>query len=108
MTFYIYVIRNKKDGKRYVGSSTQPKKRFNAHKSAKGTGRLARAVKETGKQYFSFETLEQTEDVFKARRREQFFIKLFESQNPEKGYNLRAASLTKNIKGMRSVFFGVR
>ena len=87
--YYIYNIQN---GKAYVGSSRDLRKRFNGHlnKLRKGCHRnqhLQRAWKKYGEEKFAFRVIKlvNEENLIKE---EQFSIDLLESANRDKGYNI--------------------
>ncbi len=73
----IYRILNAKNGKFYIGSSTNCRRRFNQHKSALRKGKhdniyLQRAWAKYSEESFIFEILELTEDL---QNREDFYLK---------------------------------
>ena len=91
----IYLITNVVNGKVYVGSSTNLKKRRNDHFSDLKRGRhgnphLQSAYRKYGKDALSFQILEycSTEDLV---IREDWWIDLLDAMNPDKGYNLLSA-----------------
>lgn len=86
----IYVIRNKKTNKVYIGSSHNIHKRFNQHKNDLNNGRhynmyLQRAWDKHGAKSFEFKILERC-DVADLLEREQFWIDRL--QTADNGYNL--------------------
>jgi len=107
MTIGIYCIRNKINGKVYVGKSIAIEKRLLSHKSMlskehrdKDCNRyLFSSVKKYGIDNFEFIILEEhiyaNEDYLKDR--EIFFMDLLKSCNSETGYNLRRDSSTKTV-----------
>lgn len=86
----IYRIRNKKNGKCYVGSAVSFKTRWKRHRSELRAGthhseKLQRSWDKHGEEMFSFEVLEYVKDVSTLIDREQFWI---DSLNAHKGgYN---------------------
>lgn len=92
MTAGVYIIRNKTDGKAYVGSATQVQKRLMRHRSdllrSKHPNQyLQRAFDKHGEDAFSFEVLM----LCVAGERlqiEQSYIDHFRSTQEEFGYNL--------------------
>jgi group I intron endonuclease len=89
----IYAIRNKVDGKIYIGSSVRPAKRWNAHRSDLRKGRhhalrLQRAWDKYGEGCFSFEILENVADAIFLLAREQFWIWRTACTDPASGYNV--------------------
>lgn len=89
----IYYIKNKINGKMYIGQSVSiSKDRIPAHLSALKSGRhfnshLQKAFIKYGEESFEFGTLEECakEDL---NEKEVFYINHFSSSNPKKGYNL--------------------
>lgn len=91
----IYMIVNTKNGKLYIGSSTNIRKRWNTHKSLLRRGKhhtklLQRAYDKYGKDSFDFVLLEEiaedakNEEVYK---REQYYLDTLKPFG-RKGYNL--------------------
>ena len=98
----IYAIRNKINGKVYVGSSTILRRRASSHfrnlkRGAHQNGMLQNAVIKHGIEAFAFEILEEVSESGDLLRREQFWID--ELRACEDGYNLRAIA-SSNL-GMR-------
>jgi group I intron endonuclease len=54
----VYMVRNRINNKCYVGSSVDVKNRAKEHRSGKGNGLLAKAVRKYGKENFDFFLLE--------------------------------------------------
>lgn len=88
----IYCIKNKINGKVYIGSSNNIERRFRKHKTQLNTKihsnkHLIRAYHKYGKQNFEFIILEEClkENLLE---REMFYIKEYDCLNFEKGYNM--------------------
>lgn len=84
----IYQIRNRMNGKRYIGSARNLRHRWQDHLSAlrrrqHGNRHLQRAFGKHGEQAFEFTVLEHIEDVLQLIEREQHFL---DTLNPE--YNI--------------------
>jgi group I intron endonuclease len=90
----IYIIINKISGKVYVGSAIYLKQRWGVHRYELRTGKhdnkhLLAAWNKYGEASFEFKVLEYTETEDDLISREQYYIDLYQSFLPEKGYNLR-------------------
>ena len=81
----IYKITNTINGKTYIGQSSHPKKRWNAHKTTKGTA-LNNAINKYGDKNFSFELIEWTSEY---NLRERYWIAYYGSYGIN-GYNMNA------------------
>ena len=91
---YIYWIRNKKNGKVYIGQTINFQKRMGEHKRSEHNAHLKRAYRKYGIENFDFKvlqifscdsptTLKRSLDKAEIR-----FIAYFDAINPEKGYNV--------------------
>ena len=90
MKKYIYKITNLVNGKVYIGQTINKKDRWCSHKSKLKHNRhdnkhLQRAWNKYGKDNFTFEILEYTEDYNEAEKR---YIRLYNSDNIIFGYNI--------------------
>lgn len=85
----IYKITNKVNGKVYIGQSINIKERWHRHKTDynKIDNYLYRAFKKYGLDNFLFEIIEECEKE-DLNNREIYWIKYYDSHNPQKGYNL--------------------
>lgn len=87
----IYKIENIKNNKKYIGSSKNIEKRFRGHKKNLETGKhhsikLQRAWNKTkNKNIFSFEVIEEVKDIKNLKKREQYYIDLYDAYY--NGYN---------------------
>lgn len=127
MTSGIYQIKNKLNGKVYVGRSGNIERRFYIHKRMLNGGRhfnphLQFAWDKYGFDEFEFSVLEMIEDGLLLSEREEHYFALTNSLNRETGYNIAADSTApmlgrkhsviskekmKNSKlGKKNVFFG--
>ena len=73
----IYAIRNKLDGKQYIGQSTDMEGRRRHHFQKSANPRLYHAMKTFGKDNFEFIILELIEDRFQLVVREQYYYDLY-------------------------------
>lgn len=99
MTSGIYQIRNKKDGKVYIGSSSNIEKRFRTHilnlrKGIHHSIYLQRAWKKYGKNCFIFEIIKKCKDT-KLIETEQKYL---DSYNPKYNISLDAIAPMKRRK----------
>ena len=88
----VYCIRNRSDGKLYVGSTVSFEKRWAAHKRRLRAGRhinkhLQAAWDKYGGAAFSFEVLEIVGDGNLLLEREQYWIDQHMASSRERGYN---------------------
>lgn len=103
----IYAIKNKIDGKMYIGKSINISTRFSTHKyqlkqenRKKDCNRyLFNAVKKYGIDNFEFVILFETKELDEKLlvEKEFYYINLYKTTNPNFGYNLRLDSSTKCI-----------
>lgn len=93
----IYVMRNRLDGKRYVGKTVNATKRFWEHRTKLRAGvhantHLQRAWDKYGEQAFEFEIVETVRVRGPYDRalseRERYWVKTLNTTSPEVGYNL--------------------
>lgn len=99
----IYVIRNKQNGKLYVGSSKNIRSRVNSHYSALRRGahcnrHLQGAWNESDEQSFIDEILEECPES-ELLQREQYWITKLDVTNPSIGYNL-SSDTTAPTRGL--------
>lgn len=92
---YVYLVRNRLNGKIYVGASTQE---VEGSKNYFGSGvAIKNALKEFGKENFSKEILVECETVDELHEVERFWITELDSTNPLVGYNLKVVSSDGNF-----------
>lgn len=82
---YIYQIRNKINGKCYIGQSVNPQKRFLEHtrKSSNSNLKITRSVQKYGRENFELNILYYGEDY---NEKERYYIQFFDSI--KNGYNI--------------------
>lgn len=92
----IYKITNNINKKIYIGQSNNPNRRFQEHLSGnvKYKNLLKDAIKKYGKENFTMEILEWTEDF---NKREQYYISILRSLSPY-GYNIEKGGSCPPIK----------
>ena len=88
----VYVIRNIENGKMYIGSTYNFKKRWENHrrrlrKNEHLNVHLQSSYNKYGKDSFKFQIIEITSPE-KARERESYYISLYNTLNPKYGYNI--------------------
>jgi group I intron endonuclease len=89
----VYKITNIKNGKVYIGQTTNLKYFHNYY----GSGLyISRAIRKHGIKIFKKEILEYCADVKDSNEKEQFYIKKFNSNDKRYGYNLNSGG--KNFK----------
>ena len=87
---YVYKTTNLKTGLIYIGQHIQQKKK-KYHKKYLGSGKLLKEnIKEYGKENFSNEIIEYCNSMKELNEGEIFWIKEYDSTNPEIGYNISA------------------
>lgn len=94
MPFYTYEVRNERDGKRYVGQSHAPTKRWALHlRSAflpddhPRKRALHKAISKDGPHWFTFEILATHATLSKALANEKYWIAQYKTLDPAFGYN---------------------
>ena len=101
MTSGIYIIRNKKSGKVYIGSSVAVPRRLRLHRQALSRGghgnpHLQRAWNHYGAEAFSFELVEECRPRSLVKR-EQYHIDHYDSMNGDEGYNQKGSERPDEI-----------
>ncbi len=88
--YAIYAIRNKNDGKIYIGQTqTDIKVRFWRHScSSSNCKSLRKAIQKDGKDNFEVAILDYALSIEEADRKEVFWIKKLETNDANYGYNL--------------------
>lgn len=100
--YYIYTITNQKNGKMYVGFTSNPTIRWSGHKSqAKTVNRpLYNSMRHHGIENFKFEVIYESEDREKTLlEMEPYFIRLYDTYNS--GYNCNYGGSNTNTDEMR-------
>lgn len=88
-TYCVYCHINKINGKRYVGqTSQQVKKRWNYGYGYKNCPYFYRAIQKYGWNNFQHIILEESLSLEQAEIKEKYYIKLFQTTDVKKGYNL--------------------
>jgi len=95
----VYAIRNKKDGRAYIGSSVDVESRMRGHKSmlkrGKHYNRLLQGAFDTfGEDSFEFIVLEANVPTDNLRNREEYYTSLYGTNLSGKGYNIRKEVLS--------------
>ncbi len=87
----IYKITNLINGKIYIGKTYRDVNvRWMEHcKKTSHCSLLTRAIQKYKKENFKIEVIFETKNAYLLNRKEVYFIKLYNTINPEKGYNLR-------------------
>lgn len=87
--FYIYCHTNKINGKKYIGQTCQKlEKRWNDGRGYINCPRFYSAIIHYGWDNFTHEILEIVSKSEEADEREKYYIKLFQTQDDKKGYNM--------------------
>lgn len=87
--YYIYCHENKINGKKYIGQSCQPpSKRWNSGYGYMHCPRFYSAIQHYGWNNFIHTILEDNLSAQEANEREKYYINLYNTLNPEVGYNL--------------------
>lgn len=88
----IYKITNTVNGKVYIGQTTYPLyHRWSAHKQNTSHCKyLGAAIVKYGEDKFKIEQIDTAETFDELNEKEVYWIKFYDAQNREKGYNLRS------------------
>lgn len=94
----IYIFKNKINGKVYIGQSVNIRSRVHRHlsylnKATKFKGVIYLALKKYGLEAFDIEVLELC-SIDQLNEREEYWIKYYDSVNPDLGYNICSKSRT--------------
>lgn len=99
----IYKIKNTKNNKIYIGQSTNIEKRWNAHRNrpfnsnaSQYNSPLYRAIRKYGLSAFVFEVIEEC-SISLLNEKEQFYIQLYQANNPKFGYNLTIGGQSASV-----------
>ena len=96
----IYKITNLINNKVYIGLTTLTlAKRWNAHKAVSKykNSHLYQSIRKYGVQNFIIEEIDSTDNFKKLGELERYYIKLYDSQNPKKGYNITAGGESNQL-----------
>lgn len=99
MSWTIYCHTHVETSRRYVGMTAQTMERrwashvTKARSSKGGRWHFPNAIRKYGKDAFSHEVLEICHDIEVANLAEECWIELFDTRNPEKGFNLAKGGL---------------
>lgn len=86
----IYKLINKINGMHYIGQTWQTlEKRWHAGGGYRSCIYIERAIKKYGKDNFYYEVLSHAITQEEADKLEDMFIEMYDSVNPQKGYNIR-------------------
>lgn len=89
----IYLLRNKVNGKVYIGQSVHTWRRWHEHKKSAKRGdksHLYDAFRKYGAEAFEYVLLEEC-DPLQFDARETYWVAFYDARNPEKGYNYMPA-----------------
>ena len=84
MKKYVYKITNKINGMMYIGETMDFNRRIKEHCNPSNTSLIGKAIKEFGKENFSFKIIEYCSDF---SQKEKFYIKEYDTLFPH-GYNV--------------------
>lgn len=87
MSIGVYKIENLVNGKVYIGQSIHIEKRWMEHCQSSSDSLIAQAIKKYGKHSFSFQILEETNDIAALNQLEANYIQQYNSLAPN-GYNI--------------------
>lgn len=109
----IYKITNNINNKVYIGLTTcSLKYRWSKHitesKNIKNTKHLYKAMRKYGIENFSIEVIDTTDDFKELGKLERYYISVYDSQNPDKGYNLTAGGESNQYDGNPSANLTVK
>ena len=96
--FYVYILTNNLDGKKYVGLTSQkPEKRWNHGNGYRQTTHIGRAIKKYGWNNFTHEVLYENLSSEDAQKIEVELIKKYNTLNPKYGYNMQPGGNLSNL-----------
>ena len=106
----VYMIKNKVNGKFYIGSSVDIAFRWARHKRQLHNGNhhsvhLQRAWDKYGEENFEFKVIEEcSEDM--TFQREQYYLDLYKPYNNDIGYNISQSAVGSRIFGEMNPNYG--
>ena len=109
MSVGIYKIENLVNHKVYIGQSIHIERRWIEHCQPSNTSLIGKAIQEFGKENFSFQILETTDDLNKLNELETQYIKQFNSLFPQ-GYNKKYEDAQEHhqfLKYSQEEFFNI-
>lgn len=83
---YVYQFRNRVNGKRYIGSTTNPANRERQHRSGYGASLVHRACQKYGNANLVFKILRKVDSIAEGKRVEYALIERYKTWAP-RGYN---------------------
>lgn len=98
----IYKITNSINGKVYIGLTTVTlEARWRGHiKDSRVCDRhLYRSMRKYGLENFTIEEIDNTDDFKELGELERYYIKTFDSRNPDKGYNITGGGESNQLDG---------
>lgn len=96
--YCIYLHKNKLNNKVYIGQTCQkPEYRWNNGEGYKNCSYFYKAIQKYGWENFEHIILEQNLTITEANKKEEYYIKLYNSIDPQNGYNLSYGGNNKNI-----------
>ena len=84
--YYIYQFRNRVNGKRYIGYTTNPVNREGQHRRGYGASMVHWAIQKYGNENLEFKVLRKVHDAAEAERIESELIAKYKTVSPH-GYN---------------------
>lgn len=94
--YTIYKLWNEINIKLYIGQTIDLTKRARGGEGYKGCCHLYRAIKKYGWEVFHYEILAECKTQEEANALEIYYIQLYDTTNPEKGYNISAGGTTRS------------
>lgn len=94
----IYAIKNKINGKLYIGQSINMEQRKIHHFGKSSNPRLHHDMKTLGKENFEFEVLEVVQDGFSLVEREQYYLDLYADRLYNRKEKAKVSAVFKTFK----------